>query len=83
MSKKTTASPSSVSGEQPMTFEAAYRELEEIVAQLERGDLPLEQALELHARGQQLAALCAAQLEQAELKVRKLEIGDHRSQIGD
>ena len=56
------------------SFEAAYRELEQIVVQLEQGDLPLEQALELHERGQKLAAYCAAQLDQAELRVRTLEI---------
>lgn len=74
MPKKTTATPGDTTGEQPLTFEAAYRELEEIVAQLEQGDLPLERALELHARGQQLAAYCNTQLEQAELKVRKLDL---------
>jgi exodeoxyribonuclease VII small subunit len=80
MPKKTTH-PSSVPADaagaavraQSLTFEAAYHELESIVSQLERGDLPLEQALELHQRGQQLAALCMAHLEQAELKVRRLE----------
>jgi exodeoxyribonuclease VII small subunit len=60
-------------GTQP-SFESAYRELEEIVAQLERGDLPLERALELHERGQKLVAYCTAQLEQAELRVRKLDL---------
>ena len=71
MPKKTTAGPpeSATPG-----FEAAFHELEEIVAQLERGDLPLEQALELHERGQRLAAYCATQLDQAELRVKKLEI---------
>jgi exodeoxyribonuclease VII small subunit len=57
-----------------LTFEQAYKELETIVAQLEQGDLPLEQSLALHARGQKLAAFCAKTLEEAELKVR--EIGD-------
>ena len=60
-------------GAQPVSFEDAYRELSEIVAQLEHGDLPLEQALELHTRGQELVKLCSTQLEQAELKVRKLD----------
>lgn len=72
MSRKQTQ-PSSTApeqaGDQPLTFEQAYRELEQIVEQLERGDLPLEQSLALHVRGQQLAALCAAQLDQAELKI--------------
>jgi exodeoxyribonuclease VII small subunit len=56
-----------------LTFEQAMRQLDEIVAKLEQGDLTLEQTLALHTRGQQLAALCAKQLDQAELKVRKLD----------
>ncbi len=70
--KQTTQSPAAPeqAGDEALTFEQAWRELEQIVEQLERGDLPLEQSLALHARGQQLAALCAAQLDQAELRVR-------------
>jgi len=73
--KQTTQSPAAPdqAGDQNLTFEQAYRELEQIVEQLERGDLPLEQSLALHARGQQLAALCAAQLDQAELKIKAVE----------
>ena len=55
-----------------LSFESAYRELEQLVAQMEQGDLPLEQALELHTRGQQLAAHCAQHLDQAELRVKKI-----------
>jgi exodeoxyribonuclease VII small subunit len=71
MPKKTILEPSESA---TPSFEVAFQELEEIVAQLERGDLPLEQALELHERGQKLAAYCATQLDQAELRVKKLEI---------
>ena len=74
MPKKSVSGQPESAAESSLTFEAAYRELEQIVAQLERGDLPLEQALELHERGQQLAALCASQLDQAELKVRRLDL---------
>ena len=73
MVKKKASSTETVEEPQPLAFEDAYRELSEIVAQLERGDLPLEQALELHTRGQELVKLCSIQLEQAELKVRKLD----------
>jgi exodeoxyribonuclease VII small subunit len=69
----TTPNAEDAPGQAMLTFEAAYQELEEIVLQLERGDLPLEQALQLHERGQKLATLCAAQLEQAELKVRRID----------
>jgi exodeoxyribonuclease VII small subunit len=55
-----------------LTFEQALAQLEAIVAQLETGDLTLEQSLNLHARGQVLAELCARQLDSAELQVREL-----------
>lgn len=72
MPKKSAASTESMHELPQPSFEEAYRELTEIVAQLEHGDLPLEQALELHAQGQKLATFCSTQLEHAELKVRNL-----------
>ncbi|MCS6773825.1 MAG: exodeoxyribonuclease VII small subunit [Anaerolineae bacterium] len=57
---------------QPASFEAALKELEAIVTRLEQGDLPLEETLALHARGQRLAEWCASHLDQAELKLRTL-----------
>jgi exodeoxyribonuclease VII small subunit len=59
-----------------LTFEQAFAELEELVAQLERGDLPLEEALVRFERGQALADHCNELLERAELKLRKLEPDD-------
>lgn len=56
-----------------LTFEQAYSQLEAIVAQLEQGDLALDQMLDLHARGQKLADQCARQLDQAELKVTQIQ----------
>lgn len=57
---------------EPLSFEQALQQLEQIVARLERGDLPLDQSLELYARGRQLAEHCARQLDQAELQVQEL-----------
>ena len=59
-----------------LTFEQAFKELEETVAKLEDGDLPLEASLALYERGQQLSAHCSKLLEQAELKVTQLTAGD-------
>jgi exodeoxyribonuclease VII small subunit len=53
-------------------FEAAQRELERIVEQLERGDAPLDEALSLWERGEELYRLCRAKLEAAEGKVEEL-----------
>ncbi len=55
-----------------LTFEEAFKELEETVAKLENGDLSLETSLALFERGQQLSAHCSRLLEQAELKVTQL-----------
>jgi len=53
-------------------FEAALKELEEIVAKLEGGELPLEQSLELFERGVQLTRICQKRLDEAERKVELL-----------
>ncbi len=55
-----------------LTFEEALAELESIVAQLESGELDLEASLVLFERGQQLAAKCNTQLEQASLRIEML-----------
>jgi len=58
-----------------MEFEKAIARLEEIVTQMEQGNLPLEQALQLFEEGTSLVKSCAKQLDEAELKVVKLMKG--------
>jgi len=58
--------------EQP--FEAQLEELDGIVASLEDGRLPLEDALALYERGMRLAKACQDRLDAAELRVRRLRI---------
>ena len=53
-------------------FEVALKELEEIVAAMERGDLPLEKSLQLFERGTQLSRLCQRALAAAELRIKTL-----------
>ena len=55
-----------------VTFEAALRELEQVVEQLEIGSPGLEEALRLYERGSQLVADCQRILAQAELRVVRL-----------
>jgi exodeoxyribonuclease VII small subunit len=55
------------------SFEESFEELDQAVQKLEGGDLTLEDALSLFERGMQLAAQLEQQLEQAELRVRKLK----------
>jgi exodeoxyribonuclease VII small subunit len=53
-------------------FEAALARLEEIVGELEKGELSLEQSLKLFEEGIKLARICSARLEEAERKVEVL-----------
>ena len=55
-----------------MTFEAAQRELEKIVQRLERGDAPLDEALKLWERGEELYRFCRERLDTAEGKIEEL-----------
>jgi len=67
---KKTPKPQSIEG---LTFEQAFKELEEHVQLLESGDLPLEESMALFERGQALTAYCAKLLDAAELKIEQIE----------
>jgi exodeoxyribonuclease VII small subunit len=54
------------------SFEAGLEELEQIVKQMESGDLALERALDLFERGMRLSGECRKQLEEAETRVEML-----------
>jgi len=64
-------SPSSKKIEE-LSYEAAFTELETIVAALEGESRPLNESISLYERGQALSKHCATLLEKAELKVRQL-----------
>jgi exodeoxyribonuclease VII small subunit len=55
-----------------LSFEAAQRELEKIVERLEHGDAPLDEAIALWERGEELYKLCLAKLDSAQGKVEEL-----------
>ncbi len=54
------------------SFEAGLQELEQIVKEMEGGDLPLERALELFEKGMKISDNCRKQLEEAETRVEVL-----------
>ena len=58
--------------QQARSFESSLEELERVVKELEKGDLPLERSLELFERGMILSAECKKQLEEAEMRVEIL-----------
>jgi exodeoxyribonuclease VII small subunit len=87
MSKKTaTAAPvdaGNASLDPVSKFEGSLKELEAIVARMERGDLPLEESLTLFERGMQLSKDCRASLETAELRVKNLLDADQAEDATD
>src|SRR4051795_3140218 len=58
--------------EQSRSFEASLEALEQIVRQLEDGDLPLEKSLELFEQGIRLSRECQERLSQAERRIEVL-----------
>lgn len=59
------------------TYEQASKELEEIVIKLENGNLPMNEAVKLFERGQELVKFCFGELDSAKgkLTVIKEELG--------
>ena len=70
----------SASAEAP-NFEAQLASLERIVRELERGDLPLEQSLELFEQGVKLSRECQERLNEAERRIEVLLRGGDGSTI--
>ena len=58
------------------SFESSLDDLEQIVKQLEAGDLPLERSLELFEQGVRLSRECQKRLDDAERKVEVLLRGN-------
>lgn len=67
MSKKLTSSA------QPGSFEEAMAELQQLVAKMEAGELPLEASVAAYKRGSELVKYCAAQLDKVDNQVKVLE----------
>ena len=55
-----------------MSFEDALKELENIVSQLESGNVDLSSSIQFYERGEQLRLHCEGLLKNAELRVEKL-----------
>ena len=53
-------------------FEECLQRLEQILEQLEKGDIPLEQSLQLFEEGMKLSTSCRKELEEAEGRVEVL-----------
>lgn len=55
-----------------LEFEEALQRLEEIVDKLEEGEVPLSQAVKLYEEGLRLSKVCLKQLNEAELRLKKI-----------
>ena len=62
-----------------LSFEAALKQLEEIVVKLERGDVPLEESIAIYERGEALKKRCEALLGQAEERVERIRAADGKA----
>ena len=59
----------------PETYEAAMTELEQLVARLESGELPLDQLMGGYQRGAALLQLCRDRLQAVEVQIKVLDEG--------
>jgi len=59
-----------------LDFEGAMDRLEEIVRELEHGDVPLEKAIDLFQQGMKLSQLCGNKLEEVEQKIEMIATQD-------
>lgn len=60
---------------QPTSYEAALQELEQLIAQIESGQLPLEQMLTGYQRAAELLAYCRSKLDAVQEQVKVLDEG--------
>ena len=60
--------------DQKVKFEDKIQRLEQIVRAMERGDIPLDESLQLFQEGTKLVQECGTMLDQAELQVKKISV---------
>ena len=59
-----------------MNFETALKSLEEIVNQLDSGEIDLDKAVEAYEKGTKLKEHCEKKLKEAQLRIEKIEVGN-------
>ncbi len=82
---RTAKSPSPLDADHKVapSYEAALEELEQLVAQLNAGQLPLDQLLSRYQRGAALLRFCRAKLDAVENQIQVLENGDLKTWAAD
>ena len=59
-----------------MSFEEALKELEQVVSQLERGDVALDKSIDLYERGDALKKHCEARLAAAQARIDQITLAE-------
>ncbi len=57
-----------------LTYEQALQQLDALIVQLEKGDIPLDEAITAYERGSRLATHCAELLDRTEQRVNQLMV---------
>ena len=65
-----------------LPFEKALAELEQIVGQLEKGSVPLEESIAIYERGEALKKRCESLLRDAEMRIEKITLGQDGNPTG-
>jgi exodeoxyribonuclease VII small subunit len=65
-----------------MSFEDALKALEDVVRQLESGEVPLDESIGLYERGEQLRKHCQARLDVAQARIEKIVAGPDGKAVG-
>ncbi|MGJ7507846.1 exodeoxyribonuclease VII small subunit [Variovorax sp. GT1P44] len=83
-SSSASASPDAPdTGALPATYEAGLQELEQLVTELESGQLPLDQLLGSYQRGAALLAFCRDKLQAVEDQIKVLDAGSLKVWAGE
>jgi exodeoxyribonuclease VII small subunit len=83
MTKAAKTSPTSVAAQEPpASYEAAVQELEQLVARMESGQMPLADMLQSYQRGAFLLEHCRTQLQAVESQIQVLEAGSLKNWSG-
>lgn len=82
MTKATKSTPASTAVmAPPSSYDTALQELEQLVARLESGQLPLEQLMAGYQRGAELLTFCRDKLEAVEKQISVIDNGQIKSWV--
>ena len=65
-----------------LTLEESLRELEQVVGQLESGNVDLDKSIALYERGAQLKKHCEARLAQAQARIDQITLAENGQPVG-